>query len=1099
MKKTIKLLLFSLLCLQVAFAQKTITGTVNDEDGMPLPGATVLIQGTTTGVSTDFDGNFSIQANEGDTLEFSFVGYENFIQTVGAESTLTISLGAANELDEVVLTALGLEKKKDDDLTGTSVVEVDQLQRSGESGVLQGLSGKAAGVQITRNSGDPGSGAYIQIRGQNTINGSNSPLIILDGAPISNDNIGGGTAGVVQQSRLNDLNPEDVESVSVIKGAAAAALYGTGAANGVLVINTKRGNKAAKGWSFDVKQSVSVDYVNREWVKQDVWGQGYDGIWYGSDEVGTGRFVENTGYSYGDEIALRPGGADVYDFSSGYFETESGQRIGAISDKRSRQTFNQENRDAVFGNGYTYETNASFSYNGEDSSTFISISNLDQSGIIQGASDYKRRTLKLNNDTQLTDKLKVRLSSSYSNSTSNRVQTGSNLNGLYLGYLRNSPDYDIRDYKGTNYRTVDGVTTVTPNSHRSYRRATGSYRSFNNATGAYSYAAPTYNNPLWTTNEQKNLATVDRVLFAPELNYTVNDNLTIIGRYSIDFYQDNRVDYWPAGSAGDGSNGLWGEDRITNKIGNLNVFALGSVDITDDIGLNYTVGYQSSEVDYRRLSAEESNFTNPDQEFLNPGNTTGGNSLPSGFTSLTRQSGGYAVLDFDLYENILVQLSGRAETLSTLPGAGTIFYPSASVGYKLTDLIQSDTVDFLKVRASYGEVGIGANPYSTSTVYSTGGVFSSWGDGFGAALYGNPFAQSAGRGNPNLKEERKTETEFGFDLRMFNNSFSLSATYYQNNIKDGIISLPLPASSGFTSTVQNAAEISNKGFEFDINLDIVQGQDFGASINANFNANRNKVESLAGAAYSILNGFTGTSSGYAEGEPLAIIRGGEFEKDAAGNLVLGSTNFPQAASDLKVGIGDPNPDFRAGLGTNIYYKNFSLTSVFETSQGNDVWNGTYGVLLFWGIHPHTAVKTVNNTGGPINNFAGTEIPAGATFRGYLDDFGGGPVAIDSEWWTTNGGGFGDVDDQFVMDGSWLKLREITLNYDFDKSIAQKLGMTDLSLSVSARNILLWTAIDSDVLGFDPENNLTGASRGRGLEYFSNPGSSSFLTTLRLKF
>lgn len=189
---------------------------------------------------------------------------------------------------------------------------------------------------------------------------------------------------------------------------------------------------------------------------------------------------------------------------------------------------------------------------------------------------------------------------------------------------------------------------------------------------------------------------------------------------------------------------------------------------------------------------------------------------------------------------------------------------------------------------------------------------------------------------------------------MFNNSFSLSATYYQNNIKDGIISLPLPASSGFTSTVQNAAEISNKGLEFDINFDIVQGQDFGASINANFNANRNKVESLAGAAYSILNGFTGTSSGYAEGEPLAIIRGGEFEKDAAGNLVLGSTNFPQAASDLKVGIGDPNPDFRAGLGTNIYYKNFSLTSVFETSQGNDVWNGTYGVLLFWGIHPHTA-------------------------------------------------------------------------------------------------------------------------------------------------
>ena len=168
----------------------------------------------------------------------------------------------------------------DDDLSGTSVVEVDQLQRSGETGVLQGLSGKASGVQITRNSGDPGSGAYIQIRGQNTINGDNSPLIVLDGAPISNANIGGNTAGVVQQSRLNDINPEDIESVSVIKGAAAAALYGTGAANGVLVINTKRGSKESKGWSFNVKTSLSVDRVNREWGKQDTWGQGYDGIWY---------------------------------------------------------------------------------------------------------------------------------------------------------------------------------------------------------------------------------------------------------------------------------------------------------------------------------------------------------------------------------------------------------------------------------------------------------------------------------------------------------------------------------------------------------------------------------------------------------------------------------------------------------------------------------------------------------------------------------------------------------------------------------------------------------------------------------------------------
>jgi TonB-linked SusC/RagA family outer membrane protein len=1082
-----------LLCVQITFAQGTISGNITDDEGVPLPGATVLVVGTNVGTTSDFDGNFSIQANQGDVLSFSFVGYQTLNQEVTNQDQISISLVASNELDEVVLTALGIEKKKDDDLSGTSVVEVDQLQRSGETGVLQGLSGKASGVQITRNSGDPGSGAYIQIRGQNTINGDNSPLIVLDGAPISNANIGGNTAGVVQQSRLNDINPEDIESVSVIKGAAAAALYGTGAANGVLVINTKRGSKESKGWSFNVKTSLSVDRVNREWDKQDTWGQGYDGIWYG--EPGIGYFVENTGFSFGDEIALRPGGNDTYDLTGGYFETPDGRQIGPIVDKNSKTTYNQENRDAIFGDGYTWETNASFSFKGDRSSTFISISNLDQDGILKGASDYVRNTLKLNNDTDLTDKLKVKLSSTYSTSESNRVQTGSNLNGLYLGYLRSSPDFDIRDYKGTNYRISDGVTSVTPNSHRGYRRATGSYRTFNNETGSFSYAAPTYNNPLWTINEQKNLNTVDRIVFSPELNYDIADNIKIIARYSIDFFQDNRTDYWPAGSAGDGSNGLWGEDRITNKINNFNLFALGNTSITDQISLDYTVGYQATEESYRRLSAGETNFTNPDQVYLNTGNTTSENSNPDSYNALTRQNGGYAVLDFTIYDNILLQVSGRAESLSTLPGAGVIFYPSGSLGYKLTDLINSDAVDFAKVRVSYGEVGIGANPYATSTVYGPGGIFSSWGDGLGGYLYGNPFTQSASRGNPNLKEERKSETEFGFDLRLFDNAITLNATYYQNETKDGIIALPIPGSSGFTTTLQNAAVITNKGLEFDVTARILRTNDFGISVNANYTQNRNLVVDLKGSAYSILNGFTSTSSGIAEGFPFAVLRSGVYETDASGNYVLNANGFPNAAAEKEIGVGDPNADFRAGFGINIYYKNLSLTSVIETSQGNDVWNGTYGVLNYFGIHQDTAIKTVNDTGATIVNSAGTEIPAGATFRGYLEDFGGGPVAVDSEWWTTNGGGFGDVGEPFIMDGSWIKMREVSLSYNFTEAFVKDLGLTNLSLSVSGRNLFLWSAID----GFDPENNLTGASRGRGLEYFSNPGTSSFLTTLRLQF
>ena len=588
---------------------------------------------------------------------------------------------------------------------------------------------------------------------------------------------------------------------------------------------------------------------------------------------------------------------------------------------------------------------------------------------------------------------------------------------------------------------------------------------------------------------------VNRFIIAPEVNYSINSNLNFTARYSIDFYQDNRVDYWPAGSAGDGNNGLWDEDRISESIKQFNVFFTGNNDINDNIKLNYIVGYQTFENEYRRLSAQETSFTNPDQVYLNPGNTTGENSVPYSFNSLRRKSGAYAVLGFEIYEDLLVEITGRGETVSTLPNAGIIFYPSVSAGYKLTDLLASESINFFKLRASYGEVGIEADPYATSTVFEPGGIRSGWGDGLDGTLYGNPFTLASERGNPDLKEERKSEWEVGFDGRFFNDKISLSATYYQNKIVDGILSLPTVPSTGFGSSLQNAATITNKGIEIDFSADIIRTQDFYAAINASFTQNRNLVEDLAGSAYFILNGFTSTSSGIAEGHPFGVMRSGAYERDGSGNYVLNDNGFPNAASERKVGAGDPNPDYRAGLGTSISYKNFSLTTLFETSQGNDVWNGTKGVLHFFGIHKNTEGETVNNTGDVIVNSAGTPIPNGATFRGYIEDFGGGPVAVDSEWWTTNGGGFGDVGEIFIEDGSWVKLREITLSYDFDSSILDKLKMSNLSLSLSGRNLFTWT----DIEGFDPENNLTGASRGRGLEYFSNPGTRSVLATLKFGF
>jgi TonB-linked SusC/RagA family outer membrane protein len=1071
--------------VQISFAQQqTISGTVSDENGLPLPGATVIVDGTPSGTSTDFDGNYQINASVGDVLNFSYVGYSSQNQTVGASSTINVTLQLDNTLEEVIVTALGLEKKKDEDLSSSSIVKVDQLRKSGEAGVLQALSGKTSGVNITRNSGDPGAGAYIQIRGQNTILGDNSPLIVIDGAIISNNTIGNSTSGVVQQSRLNDINQEDIQSISVLKGASAAAVYGTGAANGVIVIQTKRGSRTGKKWSIDYKTTLSLDEVNVEWEKQGVFGQGFGGAAHLS-----GSGLSNTGYSYGDKIADRTGGADTFDTSGAYFVSDSGNTIYPIIGKNSREVFNQSNRDALFKTGVTYENNVSLSYNGDASSTFVSISNWNQDGIYNGASDYDRTSIRLNNDTKFSDKLTLKLSSTYVNIKSNRVQTGSNLNGLYLGYLRTSPDFDIRDYKGTHF-DANGIPT--PNSHRGYRQHLGSKRTFNPTTGVFSYNSPSYNNPLWTTNEQKNLNDVNRFIVAPELNYTINDNLTFTGRYSYDYYQDNRLSYEPAGSAGDGTNGEYQEDRITESTQNINLFVTGDYTLAEDLGLNFNVGAQFFQNAYRRLSAEEFNFTNPDEVFLNVGNATSENSNATDYIQKTRKSGAFAVLNFDYKDEFLLELTGRGEYVSSLPGAGLIFYPSASFGWNFTKYVEDSPISFGKLRLSYGEVGIEPAPYSTQTTISTGGVFSGWGDGYEGALYGNPLTQSSTRGNPDLKEERVKETEIGFDTRFFNNRLSLSATYYDRTSEDVLLDLPLPPSVGFGTSLVNAATISNKGFELDLSGRIIQTEDLSWSMNLSFTQNRSLVEDMAGSAYYLLNGFTSNSSGVAEGQPFAVLRGTKYERDDNGDYVLNANGFP-VASATEDFTGDPNPDWRGGLGTSVSYKDFTLSALIETSQGNDVWNGTKGVLYFFGIHPETAVETVASQ--DLVNSSGTVIPAGTTFRGYEQDFGAGPVAVDGTWWRGNGGGFGDVGEPFYDDASWARLRELSLSYNIPSKFLESLKIQSAEITLTGRNLFLWT----DIEGFDPDNNLTGSSKGRGLEYFSNPGTKSFLASVRVSF
>ncbi|MCR9066667.1 MAG: carboxypeptidase-like regulatory domain-containing protein, partial [Cytophagales bacterium] len=397
MKHTVLLLLCFFVALGANAQEIRVSGNVKAlEDDFALPGVTVQVKGGTQGTQTDASGNYAITATKGQTLVFSFIGMETREVLVGNQSIINVVLNAAeNQLNEVVvLTALGLERKKDDDLSSSTLIDADALKRSGESGVIQGLSGKTSGLTIVRNSGDPGAGAYIQIRGQNTISGSSSPLIILDGVPITNSSIGGGVDGVVQQSRLNDINPDDIANVTVLKGAAAAAVWGTGAANGVILIQTKRGNNRNKKVSVDFTNMTSFDVINREFEKQDKFGQGYPLI----QETGRARdaytYIWNptSSLSWGDRIRDRTGGEDEVRVGNKRFEAPDGTVYYPILTKNDNTNYHQANRDQVFQTGFTWNKALSINMNSDNSSTYMSFSHWDQQGILKANSDYVRTT-----------------------------------------------------------------------------------------------------------------------------------------------------------------------------------------------------------------------------------------------------------------------------------------------------------------------------------------------------------------------------------------------------------------------------------------------------------------------------------------------------------------------------------------------------------------------------------------------------------------------------------------------------------------------------------------------------------------------------------
>lgn len=981
-------------------------------------------------------------------------------------------------IEAVTITAIGTTKNVRKIGYAVSQVQGKGIVSSGESGVIQALSGKASNVQITRSTGDPGSGAYIQIRGQNTITGSNQPLIVVDGIPVSNSSFGGGVDGVVQQSRLNDLNPSDIESVEVLKGAAAAAVWGTRAANGVIVVTTKKGKR---GMNIEFSSTYAIDQVNREYEKQSTFGQGSGGRW-----------VANNANSFGDRIALR-NGTDSINPNGAKFVADDGTVYGTIVRKGDKNVYNDANRDQVFRNGITWNNNLSISAGGEKSNMFFSLSDWNQQGIMKGLSDYRRTTARLNFTQNVNDKLSVGLNANMAKITSNRVQMGSNLDGLYLGYLRTSPDFDNTDYKGTYY-TAAGIPSF--NAHRGYRRYLGN-------------GAPTYNNPGWTLNEQTNTSDVTRFIVTPEVNYKWRENMKMIARLGHDFSTDRRITYFPVNSAGSQANGSFADDNIQESETSLHFINQGTHKLSSSINLNSTVGYLYTYKNIYNIGGSASQFIIRDQDRFAFINSTTENKDP--FNSYTELLNNriYGVLDFDVKDKLFLQLTGASEASSTY--ASRFFSPSVSLAYELTkDLKPSDLLSYAKLRISSGRVGVAPPAYIWNTNYVAAGSSSGWGDYLDGSLYGGSIYRSSTQGNPDIKPEMKTETELGADLKLFKNKVSLGVTYYQNKIEGAVLAIAVANSTGYSNQWKNAADISNKGLELDLNVSLIKSENFNLNLYGNFGSNRNTVDNLSGAAPIFLAGFTGTSSRAVEGKPMGSLWGGKWARDESGKMILDANGFPTAASEEGV-IGDPNPNWRAGMGLNGNYKNLNFNLLFETCQGNDMWAGTYGVLNNFGITPETAneftvsaadaativdyrgVSLATAAAAGANGLATLNTDGSVTARGNLVNYGAGNVWLNQYWYTSTGGGFGSVAEQFIKDASWTRIRELSLSYALPKAWSDALHIPGgITVGFTGRNLALWTKFD----GLDPETNLTGVSNGRGLDYFNNPGTKSYLFNVK---
>lgn len=1074
--KKILLSSFFLCCLFLSgtlYAQtRTVTGKVTAaEDGQPLPGVNVVVKGTSVGTVTNIEGQFSLEVSNGDVLVFSFVGLRTKEITVDSRNSYDISMETdVTQLGEVVVTAVGIEQNKR--ALGYSVqnVEGDEIQQSGETNIVNALNAKVAGVTVVSSAGSPGASANIRIRGNTSINGSNSPLFVIDGVPIDNSAPGNGVAGVDRSNRAIDLNPNDVESLTVLKGPAATALYGIRAANGAIIITTKKGTYNAAP-QVTVSAGVTFDRINKFHDLQQEYAQGSGGNYRGP-ETGVGS-------SWGPRISdlefatdpEHPNAPAAQFFNNGqYIFDQNGFLVPAGTGNGTPA--NAYNNEDFFVTGVTQDYNVSVRGGSERTSYFMSAGYFDQDGIVPNAT-WSRKSFRSNLTTQISDKLTAGISAYYANSGGLRIQRGSNISGIGIGLYRTAPTFDNTNGLSSDEAADNPSAYVLPDgSQRAYR--------YNANTGR-----AIYDNPYWIINRIPFNDNVDRLTGYVNLKYELNDWIDFSYKLGLDYFSEENLQAFDIGSADTPAGSITQTNRVNTDI-NSDFLILINRDLSSDLNLQATIGhnYFSSE---RTVNQAVGNTLGA-QGFYHIANAT---DIQASQNILRRELFGvFAEARLDYRNMLFVNVSGRNDWSSLLPEENnSFFYPAVSVGLDVTEALgqsNNPAIPYAKVRASWGQVGNDA-PF----FYATSSVFVpavAGGDGFTNGItfpaFGvNAFERDFTLGNPDLKPETTTTIELGADVRFLDNRLGVDFTWYKQTSEDQILAVDLAPSTGVGSIIRNGGEIENTGIEILLTATPVQTTDFNWDITVNYTAYESDVIDLPddiGEAGIFLAGFTSTSSRVIEGEQYGALFGSKFLRNEAGELVIGSNGWP-LADPLEGVLGDPNPDWLAGIRNTFSYKGLSLSALLDIRSGGDVWNGTKGVLNFFGVTQETADQR------SIEGFVFDGVKADAEGNP-TDEVNNIPVnfGLGGDRWTRYA--FGGLSEESIEDGSWVRLREVTLSYVLPASLFADRGfLSGASVSFTARNLFLIT----EYSGIDPEVNLTGASNGFGLEYFGLPNTRSY--------